>query len=471
MSENENSQDEIIDLDDIDDSISKTDYASPLLSRVASTKLTMPLLEECIPIMKLGEDAERKLIEGKKLNPASVKNLKNAVRDGAKAKEALFNAALPLIRSISQKEYSRRSQWSSNIPLDDLMQDAIVGFFKGLKVYNLESSRGSATNYLGQWMLSEMRRSAEVMDHDLQVGHDAGERYRRIKAIRSRLYNELNREPTDEEIVTASKDPKYTVKPGLVGRVAHKKTAPKGVSIEQVQEERTVGNRLGNAIRFGEMTDDESSENGGQLDESRMGNLKAADKDSIDDFTDPATIFESTAGSRIIAQIVEKVIVNLELPEQQSEIISRKFGLAPYESEVSAREISRIMGIHREKISRVVNAFQAEMLKPGGTLHKLIKDIPYEDLVNLEIGWLYDALGEWEREYDRLEVSISEELIRPISLASDRKLKTMRAFYICDFEDRVFEITMNKGSTPLSIIDCPKCNKPASLDKFTEKVD
>jgi RNA polymerase sigma factor (sigma-70 family) len=467
----EDQDDDFIDLDEIDEVISKTDYASPLLSRVASTRLTMPLLEEYIPAMKLGEEAEKMLLSGKKLNQDSVKNLKSAVRDGAKAKEILFNAALPLIRSISQKEYSRRSQWSSNIPLDDLMQDAIVGFFKGLKVYNLDSSKGSATNYLGQWMLSEMRRSAEVMDHDLQVGHDAGERYRRIKAIRSRLYNELNREPTDEEIVIASKDPNYSIKPGLVGRVAHKKTAPKGVSIEQVKEEKTVGNRLGSAIRFGEMADDDSSENGGHLDESRMGNLGIGDNDSINDFTDPAAIFESNAGSQIIAQIVEKVIINLELPEQQSEIVSRKFGLPPYEGEVSAREISRVMGIHREKISRVVNAFQAEMLKPGGTLHKLIKDIPYEDLMNLEIGWLYDSLGEWDSSYDRLEVSISEELIRPISLASDRKLKTMRAFYICDFEDRVFEITMNKGSTPLSIIDCPICKKPANLDKFTEKVD
>lgn len=460
-----------IDLDSFEDSISKTEYASPLLSRVISTKLTMPLLEEQVPIMKLGEEAEKKLSSTPGLNQESIKNLRKAARDGAKAKEILFNAALPLIRAISQKEYGRRAQWGSNIPLDDLMQDAIVGFFKGLKVFNLDSSKGSPTNYLGQWMLSEMRRSAEVMDHDLQVGHDAGERYRRIKAIRSRLYNDLNREPTDEEIVAASKDPNYSIKPGLVGRVANKKSAPKGVTLEQVQEERSVSGRLGNAIRFGETSDEESSDGNGQLDESRIGSSLISETDSVNDFTDPATIFEANAGSKIIAQIVEKVIINLELPEQQSEIISRKFGLAPYEGEVSAREISRIMGIHREKISRVVNAFQSEMLRPGGTLHRLIKDIPYEDLTNLEIGWLYDTLGEWESSYEDTVLPVPDELTRPISLASDRKLKTMRAIYICDFEDRTFEIIMEKGATPLSIIDCPKCAKPAALDKFTEKTN
>ena len=458
-------------LDDIDDSISNTEYSSPLLSRVASAKLTIALLEEYVPMMKLGEAAEEKLQKSKGLNAASTKNLRQAVKDGAKAKEALFNAALPLIRSISQKEYMRRAQWGSAIPLDDLMQDAIVGFFKGLKVFNLDSSKGSATNYLGQWMLSKMRRSAEVMDHDLQVGHDAGERYRRIKAIRSRLYNELNREPTDEEIVAASLDPNYSIKPGLVGRVANKKSPPKGVTLEQVREEKQIANRLGSATRFGDSGEEDSSDGQGQLDEGRLGMSAISDTDSINDFTDPATIFESNASSSIISKIVSQVIINLELPEQQSEIISRKFGLAPYDSEVSAREISRVMGIHREKISRVINAFQGEMLKPGGTLHKLIKDISYEDLVNLEIGWLADALGDWDSSYETNEISISEELIRPISLSSDRKLKTMRAIYICDFEDRTFEIILEKGSTPLSIVDCPSCRKPANLDKFTEKID
>jgi hypothetical protein len=173
----------------------------------------------------------------------------------------------------------------------------------------------------------------------------------------------------------------------------------------------------------------------------------------------------------MISSLVEKLLINLELPEQQSEIISRKFGLSPYDKEASAREISRIMGIHREKIARVLNSFQAEILTPGGALHRIIKDVDYEDMMNLGLGWLSDSLGDWKKEYELLELDTSEELTRPISLSSDRKLKEMRAYYLCDYEDNVFEIRLNKGSSPLNIIDCPVCGKPAVLNRFTEKLD
>jgi DNA-directed RNA polymerase sigma subunit (sigma70/sigma32) len=211
---------ETIDLDLHYEPVS-TEYSSPLLSRVVSNKLTVELLEIHIPILREGEKADEVLrTKQGKLSEKQVRGLRRLVKEGARSKEILFNSALPLIRTISQKEYRRRSQWGSAIPLDDLMQDAIVGFFKGLRIFELTAARKSATNYLGQWMLSEMRRAAESMDNDLQVGHDAGERFRKIRAIRSRLYNDLNREPTDEEIVDASNNSDYTLKPGLVGRIS-----------------------------------------------------------------------------------------------------------------------------------------------------------------------------------------------------------------------------------------------------------
>jgi RNA polymerase sigma factor (sigma-70 family) len=465
---------ETIDLDVSYEPVS-TEYSSPLLSRVVSNKLTVELLEIHIPILREGEKADEALrTKQGKLSEKQVRELRRLVKEGARSKEILFNSALPLIRTISQKEYRRRSQWGSAIPLDDLMQDAIVGFFKGLRIFELTAARKSATNYLGQWMLSEMRRAAESMDNDLQVGHDAGERFRKIRAIRSRLYNDLNREPTDEEIVDASNNADYTLKPGLVGRVNPKGgSKPKGVTLEQVKEEKEMRSRMGSAIRIGSGGEEESGsgdQNEITLDRT-SGGEQNLDENEPNDLSDPALVFESQAGSRMISSLVEKLLINLELPEQQSEIISRKFGLAPYEKEASAREISRIMGIHREKIARVLNSFQAEILTPGGALHRIIKDVDYEDMMNLGLGWLADSLGEWKKEYELLELDTSEELTRPISLSSDRKLKEMRAYYLCDYEDNIFEIRLNKGSSPLNIIDCPVCGKPAALNRFTEKLD
>lgn len=462
---------------DLDESysLSETEYASPLLSRVASSRLSVELLEAKVPVLRQGEAAEKAMRESSSgsLSPEQIRKLRLLAKEGARAKEALFNAALPLIRNIAQKEYRRRSQWGSAIPLDDLMQDAIVGFFKGLRIFDLEASKKSATNYLGQWMLSEMRRAAESMDNDLQIGHDAGERFRKIRAIRSRLYNDLNREATDEEIVDASNNPNYTMKPGLVGRVsASTSKVPKGVTLEQVLEEKEMRNRTGSAIRIGVGSEDEESSGSDELSEDRI-NLtdKGEDFDTLTSLSDPALIIESDMANSAIAGLVARLLISLELPEQQSEIIARKFGLPPYEAEASAREISRIMGIHREKIARVLNAFQTEILTPGGSLHRIIKDIHYEDLASLELGWLHDTLGEWSKSYSDSIIEVSDELVRPISLASDRKLKDMRAFYDCDFEGTTFEIRITKGATPLNIIDCPSCTKSSTLFRFTEKAD
>jgi RNA polymerase sigma factor (sigma-70 family) len=470
--------DDAIDLDLIEDAeASASDYTSPLLARVANTKLTVELLQEHIPIIREAEKAEE-IIKNKKdkLTPKQLRELRNLIKEGAKSKETLFNSALPLIKTISQKEYRRRSQWNSAIPLDDLMQDAIVGFFKGLRIFDITASRKSATNYLGQWMLSEMRRAAESMDNDLQVGHDAGERFRKIRAIRSRLYNDLNREPTDEEIVEASNDISYNSKPGLVGRVGSGANKPKGVTLEQVQEEREMRNRMGSAIRLGSTSESDdggtSGSDGNEISLDRtLGGEQNLDDSQPNELSDPAAIFDSQASGEMISSLVGKLLIHLELPEQQSEIISRKFGLPPYDKESSAREISRVMGIHREKIARVLNAFQAEILTPGGALHGIIKNIDYEDMANLGLGWLCDSLGDWKPEYDVLVLDTAEELTRPISLASDRKLKEMRAYYLCDFEDSVFEIRLGKGISPLNIVDCPNCGKPSSLNKFSEKLD
>lgn len=470
--------DDALDLDMLEEvEASASDYTSPLLARVTNSKLTVELLQEHIPVVREAEKAEE-IIRNKKdkLNPKQLRELRNLIKEGAKSKEILFNSALPLIKTISQKEYRRRAQWNSAIPLDDLMQDAIVGFFKGLRIFDITASRKSATNYLGQWMLSEMRRAAESMDNDLQVGHDAGERFRKIRAIRSRLYNDLNREPTDEEIVEASNDITYNSKPGLVGRVGSSGNKPKGVTLEQVQEEREMRNRMGSAIRLGSTseTDDgsSSSADGNEISLDRtLGGEQNLDDSQPNELSDPAAIFDSQASGEMISSLVSKLLIHLELPEQQSEIISRKFGLSPYDKDSSAREISRVMGIHREKIARVLNAFQAEILTPGGALHGIIKNIDYEDMANLGLGWLCDSLGDWKPEYDMLVLDTAEELTRPISLASDRKLKEMRAYYLCDFEDSIFEIRLGKGVSPLNIIDCPKCGKPSSLNKFSEKLD
>lgn len=445
-------------------------YTSPLMERMADQRLTVDLLAEVIPIIRRGEEAAELLASGKKISKKAHREATFAARDAQQARQRVFAAALPLIRTIAQREYRRRQQWNSKIPLDDLMQDAIVGFFKGLNSFKQESVRKSATNYLGQWMLSEMRRAAESMDHDLQVGHDAGERFRRVRALRSRLINDLGREPTDEEIADASRNPAYVTRPGMVGRApaeGEKAAIGKGLTVAQVAEERAVRNRVGQASRFGEMEDgDDSSSAGlGMVAPDRIGPSLDA---GITEMSDPAAVIDESTGEQVIIELVAAVLDRMNLPEQQAEIISRRYGLAPFPGEGSAREISRIMGIHRERVSRVLTVFSEEMTRRGGVFHQVVSKIPAEDLIDLGLGWIVTTLGDWEPEFDST-VRVPTVLTEPISLnkskepTGDTESAGVMAWFLCDYHDRTFSSLYETKAQIPKTRPCPDCQRPSSL--------
>lgn len=444
-------------------------YTSPLMERMADQRLTVELLAEVIPVIRTGEEAAALLASGKKLSKKAHREATLASREAQLARQRVFAAALPLIRTIAQREFRRRQQWNSKIPLDDLMQDAIVGFFKGLNSFKQENVRKSATNYLGQWMLSEMRRAAESMDHDLQVGHDAGERFRRVRALRSRLINDLGREPTDEEIADASRNPHYVTRPGMVGRApaeGEKVSVGKGLTVAQVAEERAVRNRVGQASRFGEMEDDESSSAGlGMVAPDRIGPSLDA---TTNELSDPATVIDESTGEQVIIDLVGAVLERMNLPEQQAEIISRRYGLAPFPGEGSAREISRIMGIHRERVSRVLTVFAEEMTRRGGVFHQVVSKIPADDLVDLGLSWIVSTLGEWEPAFDST-VRVPNVLTEPISLNKSKEPSGatesdgVMAWFLCDYHDRTFSSLYEAKTKIPKSRPCPDCQRPSGL--------
>lgn len=374
------------------------DILLPELSAGSDSRLTIELLTVEVPRMHAGERAAAELAAGVSSTDKE-RELRRTVRNGERSKERIFTAALPLIRNIARREWRRRQQWGSTIPLEDLTQDAIIGFFKGLAKFRPEAAKKSSTNYLGQWMLVEMRRSAETMDHDLQVGHDAAERFRRIRALRSRLEAELHRPPTDEEISAASRDPKYVTRPGMVGRAPDEnESAPRtgrGLTVAQIQEEAAARNRLGRVSRFGEVSDrDDAPESAGGVVDAERAVLQRSDGDQT--LSSPESQIVEEQASNFMSGLISRTLDVMKLPEAQREIIERRYGLKDYQEESSAREISRVMGIHRERVSRVLNTFADEMKRPGGSFHRVVGQLDRDDLNDLGIGWVFTVLGEWQ---------------------------------------------------------------------------
>lgn len=444
-------------------------YVSPLMAQMGKSRLTLDLLASEVPKLRAAEAAAQALPKQRGVHKRAA--LEKTMADGDLAKERLFAAALPLIRTVAHREWRRRAQWGSQIPLDDLVQDAIVGFFKGLAGFRPEAVRKSPTNYLGQWMLVEMRRSAEVMDHDLQVGHDAGERFRRVRALRSRLMSELGREPTDAEIADASRNPAYLTRPGMVGRAPVDGQAPaigKGVTVAQVGEERAVRGLVGHAARFASAEEGEAAP-AGTIDTERLST--APDAPGADATADPADLAADADAQRAIARIIEQVLLRMRLPDEQREIIARRYGLAPYEGESSAREISRIMGVHRERVTRVLGAFQEEMSRPGGAFHEVIAAIGEDDLIALGLGWAVRTLGRYDpRTAGGPTAGVLTDPInvpRP-SATGQTTSKGILAWFLCDYHDRMFSTLYPDLRAVPRQRDCPSCKKPSGLVRTQE---
>lgn len=452
-------------------------YTSPLLSRLQGSRLTVEMLQEEVPRIKAGAEAQARLDKSaNRMGDALRQKLGREIYEGEQAKERLFVAALPLIRTIATREWRRRQQWGSQVTLEDLTQEAIIGFLKGIAGFKTEAIGKSATNYLGQWMLVETRRAAEVLDHDLQVGHDAGERFRKIRALRNRLTLELGREPTDSEIAAASRDPNYVTRPGMVGRVPKEgeaRTAGKGVSEQQVAEERHLRSRVGHAARFASDGETEGDTGGGGavgtlVDPSR-GVVRSAGADEEAWGLPGQSLFDAEA-SRAVAAILGAAMDNLGMPPPQREIIARRFGLPPHH-ESSAREIARSLNLQRDKVSRVITAFQQEMTRKGGAFHAVIIQLDPADVYDVGLGWALTTLGDWPKRPSKksppavLTETLGETVKPTIAARGETKAEGYLAWFVCDYHDRTFSgLYRSAQSIPRSRA-CPACGKPSQRIK------
>lgn len=445
-------------------------YSSPLVKKLSKTRLSLDLLRSEIPKVREAELAAEELKTKKRLGAKRQALLQKTINEGEYAKEKLFGAALPLIRAVAQREWRRRQQWGSAVPLEDLTQEAIVGFFKGISGFKVEEIKKSPTNYLGQWMLVEMRRNAEIMDHDLQVGHDAGERFRRIRALRGRLFVELGREPTDEEISAASRNPEYVTRPGMVGvapKEGEKPKVGKGVTANQVSEERHFSSKVGHISRLGTSADEEENLPG-VIDATR---IEVAALGSVDEVLDPEELAMRKADAEFLADLIEQALQVMRLPDLQKEIIARRFALSPYTEESSAREIAREVGVHREKVSKVLSAFSEEMRRKGGAFHRIVDMRGAENIQAAGLGWLLETLGQWEGKAVAAPGKALTEDLDPTSASSPTRGTTsatgVLGWYVCDYEDRTFSALYPDEGTVPKTRSCPTCGRKAVRERLT----
>lgn len=364
----------------------KQETVSPLLSRIQKQEqLTIKNLAYHVPRIQKAKEASHTLHEETDLSEWEKDKLSQLIREGESSKEELTLMALPLVATIARKELKRRTAWNTRVTLDDMIQEGMGGFLRGIDAYNVTGNQTSPTNYLGQWILSHIRRHVETLEHDFSIPHETMERYRKIRAIRSVLFNKLGRNPTDQEIVDYAnlEENQPQNKMGRVNKVA----SSKKLTLKHVLDEKQASLSTGKVESIAGFSDDESGE-------YEKSSTSFYDDDSATGIAQQQD-FEEQSARKALAVFFEKIFKHMRMGEIQEDIIRQKFGFPPYKDEIPMAGIALNSQVSKYKVNLVIEAFTKEMSSSDSIFHREVSALSYDELDSFNMSWVSSVLGEY----------------------------------------------------------------------------
>lgn len=410
-------------------------------------RLTKDVLKQHVPVYQAGLAARRTLnAPATKLNTKQRKALQAQIHAGDQARDKLISDAMPLLKRLAHLEHRKRSHWGTRVELEDLLQEACYGFIRGLAVFDVEKIQASPSMYLAQWANATMRRNADRTESDLATPSDLNQRWKVIKAVRSRLRNELEREPTDEEIVTATQQPTSQNKSAAkLGKIGEERSP--NITFEEIAEERKYSTATSAALRIVDDTDNN--------DNAPYGTVRAASIHHNDELED-----DPAHGMR---DVFITAMTAAEFGETQMGIISQFHGLPPYDRPApSAAAVATAHGITQVDTQKVLDAYTTIMAKPGGPLHQVALGLSAEHRSATGLDWVTKTLGE------QVPPTIPDVPTILVSKLNKRRVATMPAgepgnwmAYQCPTHARPFIMRVPPKQEAPREWPCPTCQSPS----------
>ncbi|MDZ7801027.1 MAG: sigma-70 family RNA polymerase sigma factor [Trueperaceae bacterium] len=147
--------------------------------------------------MEAGLEAKAHLDEAREeLNVKEQRRLDRVVRDGEAAREHLIQANLRLVVSIAKKYTGR------GIGLLDLIQEGNRGLIKAVDRFEYRR-RYKFSTYATWWIRQAVTRAIANQSRTIRIPVHMIERLNKLNRTAKRLEQELNREPTHEEVARA----------------------------------------------------------------------------------------------------------------------------------------------------------------------------------------------------------------------------------------------------------------------------
>ncbi|MDA0346044.1 MAG: RNA polymerase sigma factor RpoD/SigA [Verrucomicrobia bacterium] len=237
------------------------------------------------------------------LKPEQEVQLARRIAKGDKqARDMMIRANLRLVVKIAN-DYS-----NYGLPLSDLVSEGNIGLIKAVERFDPDKG-GKLSTYAAWWIKAAIKRALANQSKSIRLPVHLVDKISKIRRTVTQLTEELEREPTNEEV-------------GIVLGVSASKIAHlKSVSVRPASLDAPIGDDDGTA--FGDMIGDEKA----------------------------LTPFQNLSNKSVSNDISD--MMN-QLEEREAKIIRLRFGLDG-DSPKTLEEVGSIFGITRERVRQLQN--------------------------------------------------------------------------------------------------------------------
>lgn len=284
------------------------------------------------------------------LKPEQEVELARRIAKGDKqARDMMIRANLRLVVKIAN-DYS-----NYGLPLNDLISEGNIGLIKAVERFDPDKG-GKLSTYAAWWIKQAIKRALANQSKSIRLPVHLVDKIAKMRRIISQLTEELDREPTDEEVGIVMGIP--------VNKIAHLKS----VSVRPASLDAPIGEDEGSS--FGDIIGDENAL-------SPFENLK--EKSYSTDISD----------------------MMKQLEEREEKIIRLRFGLDG-DSPKTLEEVGSIFGITRERVRQLQNIAIKKMrtLMSDKETQRTVEEIQEQDRQRKRMRVLKDFFDQKRKEQD-----------------------------------------------------------------------